>query len=393
MERRAFTPTLNRGVVLQIIVIAIGSSLLLFEGAESLRTTLESVNHADQVVGAARDLLKLTIDMETGVRGFVLTGSPVLLQPYNDAAQVVDSRFTALSELISGDSSQQAQLAAIRQSVELWRSQATQTIEQRSGSAGGDSEGVSHGKILQGKAAMEKIRGQFHQLISREVIARDQNAQRARVKSRVLSLCCLLFAGVSGTGLWLFLRRQMHDLALVLQIAKEAEATRIALAIKAAEKEKEDALANYRGKIEAIDRSQMMIEFNMDGTIVSTNDHYLRAFGYTADEVTGKHHSILMRNKERQSTEYQEFWEHLRNGQFQAGQHRRIDKNGKDVWVNASYNPILDSEGTPVRVLEYATDVTERVTLQLELKRQEHALRNSEALLEQTGKVAAVEAG
>ncbi len=121
MERREFKPTLNRRVVLQIIAISIFSSLLLFEGAESLRTTLESVNHADQVIGAARDLLKLTLDMETGVRGFLFTGSPVFLQPYSEAAQVIDSRFTALSQLVSGISSQQAQLATIRESVEQWR--------------------------------------------------------------------------------------------------------------------------------------------------------------------------------------------------------------------------------------------------------------------------------
>ena len=113
-------------------------------------------------------------------------------------------------------------------------------------------------------------------------------------------------------------------------------------------------------------------------------------FGYTAAEVAGKHHSIFMKNEERQSAEYQQFWEHLWSGQFQAGQHRRIGRNGKDVWVNASYNPILGSEGTPVRVLEFATDVTERVTLQLALKRHEQALRKSQALLEQTGRVGGV---
>jgi PAS domain S-box-containing protein len=351
---------------------------------------LESVNHADQVIGEARDLLRLTIDMETGVRGFLFTGRPVFLQPYNEATQVVHSRFAALSQLVSGNSSQQAQLATIRESVEQWRLQATKTIEQRSSSAAGDSEDVRYGKMLKSKAMMDKIRGHFDQLISGEVIARDQNAQRARIKSRMLSLCCLLFAVVSGTGLWWFLRRQMRDLALALQISMEAEAARDALSIQAAEKEQEDAAANYRGKIEAINRSQMMIEFNMDGTIVSANDHYLRAFGYTADEVAGKDHSIFMKDKERQSAEYQEFWEHLRSGQFQAGQYRRIAKNGKDVWVNASYNPILDSEGTPVRVVKFATEVTEQVTMQLEMKRQEQALRKSEALLEQTGRVGGV---
>src|ERR1700722_15592126 len=128
----------------------------------------------------------------------------------------------------------------------------------------------------------------------------------------------------------------------------------------------------------------------MDGTIIEANDNYLRAFGYTAAEVAGKHHSIFMKNEEWQSAEYQEFWEHLRSGQFHSGEYRRIGRNGKDVWVNASYNPILDSEGTPVRVLKFATDVTELVTMQLELKRHEQALRKSEALLEQTGRVAGV---
>ena len=156
MERREFKPTLNRGVVLQIIAIAIFSSLLLFEGAESLRTTLESVNHADQVIGEARDLLKLNIDMETGVRGFLFTGRPVFLQPYNEAAQVVDSRVhcaqpTHLRHFVAASAT--GNHTRERRTVESRKPQ--KTIEQRALGGAGDSEDVRYGKMLQGKAAMD----------------------------------------------------------------------------------------------------------------------------------------------------------------------------------------------------------------------------------------------
>jgi two-component system, sensor histidine kinase and response regulator len=390
MDQRDFDPTLKRAVVLRIVAVPIFASLLLLGGTESLRTTVAAVNHADKVLGAERGLIRRMIDMETGLRGFQFTGRTVFLQPYNEAARVIDSKFDALSKLISQNSSQQTQLAIARGSFERWRVQAIRSIEQRDYSAANDSEEVRYGEMLKAKASMDKLRGQLDSLISGELLLRDRSARIARDWSLLLSVGCFLFSFVGGGALWLFLRRQMRDLTTALQKSVDAERTADALSEKVAAREREDAAADYRGQIQAIDRSQMMIEFDMDGVIIKANENYLHTFGYTAAEVTGRQHRIFVKSDESHRLEYQQFWEHLRSGQFHSGEYRRISKTGQDVWVNASYNPILNAKGRPVRVIKFATDVTERATIQVELKRQELALRKSELLLEQTGRIAGI---
>ncbi len=105
MTEHDFKPSLKRATVLQIVALTIFASMLLFVGAEFQRATLQFIDHANQVISAERELLRLTLDMETGLRGFQLTGRAVFLQPYNDAAKVIDARFVALDGLIANDPS------------------------------------------------------------------------------------------------------------------------------------------------------------------------------------------------------------------------------------------------------------------------------------------------
>jgi diguanylate cyclase (GGDEF)-like protein/PAS domain S-box-containing protein len=138
---------------------------------------------------------------------------------------------------------------------------------------------------------------------------------------------------------------------------------------------REEAAANARSQIEAISRSQMMIEFNLDGTVVSANDNYLRAFGYAASEVVGRSHSIFVTDEYRASAEYKEFWDGLRRGEFQRGEFCRIGKDGREVWIEASYNPILNRDGAPIRVVKFASDVTEQVMARRQVREAEARLR------------------
>lgn len=126
--------------------------------------------------------------------------------------------------------------------------------------------------------------------------------------------------------------------------------------------------ADLSGQIDAIQRSQAVIEFALDGTILTANANFLNALGYTLDEVKGKHHRIFVDAAFAKSAEYQDFWKRLRNGEFQQAQYRRIGKNGKEIWIEASYNPIFDLNGKPVKVVKYATDVTEQIRLLTNLK-------------------------
>ena len=119
--------------------------------------------------------------------------------------------------------------------------------------------------------------------------------------------------------------------------------------------------ADLSGQIDAIRKSQAVIEFKLDGTIVEANDNFLQALGYSLGEIKGQHHSMIVEHVERTSAEYREFWTSLNRGQFQAGEYKRIGKGGKEVWIQASYNPIFDLNGKPFKVVKYASDVTSQV--------------------------------
>jgi methyl-accepting chemotaxis protein len=123
--------------------------------------------------------------------------------------------------------------------------------------------------------------------------------------------------------------------------------------------------ADLAGQIHAIGKSQAVIEFNMDGTIISANDNFLSAMGYSLDEIKGKHHSMFVEPSERDSSAYRDFWAKLNHGQYQTAEYKRIGKNGKEVYIQASYNPILDLNGKPFKVVKYATDVTKQVLVRM----------------------------
>ena len=111
---------------------------------------------------------------------------------------------------------------------------------------------------------------------------------------------------------------------------------------------------------DALGRSQAVIEFGMDGTILTANDNFLKALGYSLGEIQGKHHSMFVDPSERDSAAYRDFWAALKRGEYQAAEYKRIGKGGKEVWIQATYNPVLDASGKPVKVVKFATDITAR---------------------------------
>ncbi|MCJ2071522.1 PAS domain-containing methyl-accepting chemotaxis protein [Methylobacterium sp. J-030] len=119
--------------------------------------------------------------------------------------------------------------------------------------------------------------------------------------------------------------------------------------------------ALYAGQIAAINRSQAVICFALDGTITDANANFLSTMGYTLDEVRGRHHRMFMPQAEAASPDYAGFWADLGAGQYQAGEFRRIGKDGRVVWIFGAYNPVLDAEGKPCAVVKFATDVTRQV--------------------------------
>ena len=142
------------------------------------------------------------------------------------------------------------------------------------------------------------------------------------------------------------------------------------------------ANAESAGQIAAIDRSQAVIQFDLDGTIRHANANFLDALGYGLAEVQGRHHSLFVEPTEAASPDYGTFWQALARGEYRAGEFRRRAKDGRDVWIQASYNPIFDLAGRPFKVVKYASDVTAAKTVAADMAGQVEAARRSQAVIE-----------
>lgn len=143
------------------------------------------------------------------------------------------------------------------------------------------------------------------------------------------------------------------------------------------------------GQLDAINRSQARVEFDLDGKILDANENFLSAMGYALAEVKGQHHSLFVTTEEKASPAYKQFWADLGRGEFSRGQYLRLGKGGKEIWIQASYTPILGAGGKPVGVIKYAFDVTEQKNRLADLEGQRAAIDKAQAVIEfdLTGKI------
>ena len=139
--------------------------------------------------------------------------------------------------------------------------------------------------------------------------------------------------------------------------------------------------ADTAGQLQAIHKSQAVIEFQMDGTVLSANDNFQKAIGYSLPEIQGKHHSMFLEESEARKPAYREFWAALNRGEYQAAEYKRIAKGGREIWIQASYNPIFDLNGNPFKVVKYATDVTAQAKARIEMTRAVGSLNSSSQIL------------
>lgn len=131
----------------------------------------------------------------------------------------------------------------------------------------------------------------------------------------------------------------------------------------------------------ALDRSQAVIHFQPDGTILWANENFLSAVGYAADEIVGKHHRMFVDPAYERSTEYRDFWDSLRTGKFQSAEYKRFGKGGREIWIQASYNPVMDKSGKVIKVLKYATDITAQTLRNADYQGQIEAIGKSQAVI------------
>jgi methyl-accepting chemotaxis protein len=136
------------------------------------------------------------------------------------------------------------------------------------------------------------------------------------------------------------------------------------------------------GMLAAIDKSQAVIEFSLDGMILTANGNFCSVMGYSLEEIRGKHHSMFAEPAHAQSAEYRAFWAKLGRGEYDAGQYKRLAKGGREVWIQATYNPILDARGKPCKVVKFATDITASKLLAADHQGQLAAVSKAQAVVE-----------
>lgn len=143
-----------------------------------------------------------------------------------------------------------------------------------------------------------------------------------------------------------------------LKVIQESNSNENLQELEEGEEKMSEEINHLQGIVDAINKSQAVIEFNLDGTIVTANNNFLLTLGYTLDEVQGRHHSMFVEKEYGNSIEYKMFWEKLNRGEFEAAQYKRIKKDGSEIWIQASYNPIFQ-DGKLSGVIKFATDITE----------------------------------
>ncbi|WP_191487267.1 methyl-accepting chemotaxis protein [Pseudomonas sp. FEN] len=201
----------------------------------------------------------------------------------------------------------------------------------------------------------EQVVGQPHRMFCTPAYARSAEYPQlwARLKSGQFESGTFERLAADGRSVWLEASYNpiKDDKGNVLKVVKYA------LDVTANVQRESEA----NGKLQAIDRAMAMIEFNLDGSVIAANQNFLGLMGYTQAEIQGKHHKMFCKPAMSNSSEYQDFWRRLNQGEFFSGQFERVGKRGQTLWLEASYNPVYDAGGKLYKVVKFASDVTSRV--------------------------------
>ncbi len=172
------------------------------------------------------------------------------------------------------------------------------------------------------------------------------------------------------------------DLTMLVEVSGTNETGQLLSALKSMQgvlRENEAEALNARGQITAINKAQAVVEMNIDGTVRSANENFLRVMGYRADELPGRDYDQFVDPEQRSGSEYRALWGTLRRGEHEAGRFKRVTRDGSTVWLQASYNPILGQDGRPYKVVEYATDITAQVRMEEAL---DAAVKETQAIVQ-----------
>ncbi len=201
----------------------------------------------------------------------------------------------------------------------------------------------------------EQVVGQPHRMFCTPAFARSAEYNQLWMQLRNGQFQSGTFERVGGNGQSVWLEASYNpvrdDAGHVIKVVKYAMDVTPRL----------QAESEANAKLQAIDRAMAMIEFNLDGTIISANANFLQRMGYSLAQIQGKHHRLFCKPELASSSTYSEFWKRLNQGEMFSGQFERIDKNGQTVWLEANYNPVYDAGGRLCKVVKFASDITARV--------------------------------
>lgn len=206
------------------------------------------------------------------------------------------------------------------------------------------------------KYSMEEVEGKHHRIFCEINYANSTEYQQfwGNLRNGIAQVGEFKRIAKDGSGVWI----QANYTPVINESGTVIKVIKIASEIT----EQKIKNMDFQSQMEAIGRSNAVIEFNMDGTIITANENFLNVVGYTLDEIKGKHHKIFVDHAYARSEEYRDFWNRLNRGDYFVGTYTRVNKKGKELFIQASYNPILDLSGKPIKVVKYALDMTEVIS-------------------------------
>jgi PAS domain S-box-containing protein len=313
--------------VLPTVVAAILASTLLFQ-VLFLRAAYQGVDRTNRIIREEQELLKLNVDMETGLRGFQYTGRTEFLRPFREAEQVVDSKFAELTLRLSGDASQTAQLAVIHNSFERWRLWAGQAIVHRSDPSIHDSDEVRYQEALQAKASMDAIRAEYAAFDANAMRSHDQYLRRVN------------FGFLLGAGILVLI---VVGIGIIIVLTFGRRERRAAI-----EKEQDDLRRrdeNLRRMIWGV-KDYAILMLDPDGLVVTWNEGAERIKGYHADEIIGLHFSTFYPTEvAAQGKPNLELEMAARDGRFEEDGWR-VRKDGSRFWASVLITALYDENNS-----------------------------------------------
>ncbi len=342
LDQKKFRAFLRRTVIVPFIAALLLAGAALW-AAYDLNVSMQRVNHSDQVVGQSRRVLKLLVDMETGERGYLITGNDAFLQPYQDASKVVDSEYQTLYQLVADNPQQQARLETLHFGIRHWQGYAEQLIAlRRTGGAYSDLA-----INLAGKGEVDQIREEIAGFQAVEERLRDERNRAARRDWRLVETICILLGLVVGAGLMIFMYRRMEIIAASFEKSGRA--------LVESERRWSTTLSSIGDAVLATDT---------EGRITYLNPVAAALTGWQTEEAQGQPSQIVFKTiNEETRASAEDIVNRVLTEQrvVELANHTALlAKDGREIPIADSAAPIFDSDGKMTGVVLVFHDVTER---------------------------------